>query len=393
MKKLILLVLIIPFAVAAQKPVKPSIPKAEKALRDGKFDEAKAIIDATVADEKQGKKAQAWYLKGLIYFGIDTTSNQQYKSLTDNPFEEGKAAFEKAYSMDKDNGSFINGPDGFPMLTDQVNAYMAQKYFEKGLKEYQENKNYAAALTEVERTLYFVPKDTTIILNAGIFFAPSAEEYDKAVKFLEQYLSLGGTSTDAYTMLFSAYRDQLKNDDKALEVVKKAIAAHPHNPDFPKYELDMYVRLNRLPEAKVAMEKQAEKDPNDHETRYFLGVINQQLGDNVTARKWYDESVKLDPKYLEPRIAIAELVYLEAKKIKTEMGQLGITAEDKKRRFELDKELVDHLKKALPYWEACEKISPDDEKVLDNLLSIYGDLDMQPQVARIEKKMKALGLY
>lgn len=393
MKKLLLFIFIIPFVVAAQKPVKPSLPKAEKALREGKFDEAKAIIDATVASEKFADNAKAWYLKGLIYAGIDTTSNESYKSLIADPFPEAKAAFDKAYSLDKDKGSFINGPNGFPLLTEQVNAYFAQKYFDKGLKAYQDDKDYAEALKQVDRTLYFVPKDTSILLNAGLFFAPSADEYQKSIDYLQRYLDEGGTSSDAYVMIFSAYRDQLKDNDKALATVIKAMKAFPSNKDFPKYELDMYIRMGKLQEAKSAMERQAANDPNDSETRYFLGVINQQLGNNEDARKWYDESVKLDPKYFEPRLAIAELVFMDAKKIKAEMNQLGITPEDKKKRFELDKVLVANLQKALPYWEACEKISPDDEKVLDNLYSIYSDLDMQAQVTRIEKKMKALGLY
>jgi tetratricopeptide (TPR) repeat protein len=127
MKKLLLFIFIIPLVVAAQKPIKPSMPKAEKALRAGDFAEAKAIIDATVASEKYSGNAKAWYLKGLIYAGIDTTSNESAKSLIADPFPEAKAAFEKAYSLDKDKGSYVNGPNGFPLLTDQVNAYMAQK--------------------------------------------------------------------------------------------------------------------------------------------------------------------------------------------------------------------------------------------------------------------------
>lgn len=393
MKKLLLFIFIIPLVVAAQKPVKPSMPKAEKALRAGDFATAKAIIDATVASEKFADNGKAWYLKGLIYAGIDTTSNEAAKSLVADPFPDAKAAFEKAYSLDKDKGSFINGPNGFPLLTDQVNAYMAQKYFDKGLKAYQDNKDYDEAFKQVERTLYFVPKDTSILLNAGLFFAPSAEEHQKSIDYLQRYIDEGGTSPDAYTMIFSAYRDQIKDDEKALAAVKAGMKAFPDNKEFPKYELDMFIRMGKLQEAKAAMERQAANDPSDHETRYFLGVINQQLGNNDEARKWYDESVKLDPKYFEPRLAIAELVYFDAKKVKAEMNQLGITAEDKKKRFELDQVLVENLKKALPYWEACEKINPDDEKVLDNLYSIYSDLDMQAQVARIEKKMKALGLY
>ncbi|MEQ9591809.1 MAG: tetratricopeptide repeat protein [Cyclobacteriaceae bacterium] len=394
MKRLLLLALIIPIAVAAQKPVKPSKPKAEKALRDGRFDEAKEIIDATVASEKFADDPKAWYLKGLIYAGIDTTKNEQYKSLIADPFPDAKAAFEKAYELDNGkSGSFINDPSGFPMLPDQVNAYFAQDYFEKGVKAYQDDQEYETALSYMDKTLFFIPNDTSVLLNAGIFFAPAAEDHQKTIEYIRKYLQLGGQSTDAWVVLFGTYRDELKDNENALAVAKEAVAAHPENKDFPKYELDMYIKMGKLEEAKEAMEVQVKNDPEDAETRYFLGVINLQLKDNEAARKWYEESIKVDPKYLEPRIALAELVHLDAKMVKTEMNNLGITAADRKKRIELDGKLVEKLKVVLPYWEAAEKLSPDDPKILDNLYGIYSDLDMGPQVARIEKKMKALGLF
>src|SRR6201986_1197267 len=96
MKQLIvLLIILLPFAGMAQKEIKPSIPKAEKALKDGKIDEAKAIIDVTTADpgtmvNKKGEPsknaAKAWFLKGVIYAAIDTTKNEAFKSLDPNPF-------------------------------------------------------------------------------------------------------------------------------------------------------------------------------------------------------------------------------------------------------------------------------------------------------------------
>jgi tetratricopeptide (TPR) repeat protein len=235
MKRILLLLLIIPFVVAAQKPIKPSLPKAEKALRDGNFEEAKAIIDATVANEKYATNAKAWYLKGLIYAGIDTTSNEQYKSLVADPFPEAKAAFDKANELDKGkSASFVNDPSGFPMLTDQVNSYFAQRYFDKGIKAYQDNKDYKEALKQVERTLYFIPGDTSVLLNAGLFFAPAAEDHEKTVKYLRDYISKGGQSTDAYVMIFGVYLYQLIDYEKALASAKEAMAAHPGHSEFPK---------------------------------------------------------------------------------------------------------------------------------------------------------------
>jgi len=192
--------------------------------------------------------------------------------------------------------------------------------------------------------------------------------------------------------LISIYRDKKKDYEKALTITQEAMKKLPNNADLPKYELDLLVKLNRLPDAKKNMEKQVAANPTEAQPKYYLGVINVELKDFAAAKAAFEDALKTDPKYFEAQVALAEVVHQDAKTVKQQMNQLGITAEDKKKRFELDKVYVEKLKVALPYWEAAEKMSPDDGKVLDNLLAIYSDLDNQPQVARVTKKMKALGL-
>jgi tetratricopeptide (TPR) repeat protein len=403
MKKLFVLLLILsPFAVLAQKEVKPSLPKAEKALKENKLDEAKAIIDATTASQefmvtKKGEPsknaAKAWFLKGVIYAAMDTTKNTAWNELDTNAFATAKESFDKAKELGgADAKGYINDAFGLPIDNQAVKLNLAQAYFNKAITEYQDNKDYKKAFQITENTLYFIPEDTSVLLNAGVYFGPAAEEYEKSVVYMKEYIAKGGKSQDPYIMLFGIYRDRTKDFDAALKVAQDAMKKFPNNPDFPKYELDIYIKTNKLPEAREAMTKQAMADPTDKESRYYLGVINQELKDNKEARKWYDEAVKIDPKYFEAQLAIAELVYLDAKEVKAQMNQLGITADDKKKRFELDKVYVEKLKVALPYFEALEKLNPDEPKVLDNLLNIYTDLGNEPQMNRIMKKMKSLGL-
>ncbi|MBL7872616.1 MAG: tetratricopeptide repeat protein [Cyclobacteriaceae bacterium] len=403
MKKIaILLIGIMPFAALAQKPIKPSTNNAEKALRAGQFDEAKAIIDATTSSDdfmldKKGNPskhaAKAWFLRGVIYAGIDTTKVAKYKSLVPEGFPIAKEAFEKAKALDKEEISFLKDATGIlPMMNKDVNAYMAQAYFNTAIAAYQDEKDYKKAFAFTEKTLYFIPEDTAILMNAGVFFGPAAEEYDKSIEYIKKYQQMGGKSTDAYIMLFSIYRDKLKDNDKALALAQELVKKFPGNPEYPKFELDMYVKMNRLPEAKAVMEKQAAADPTDKESRYFLGVISNELGNPKEARKWFEESIKLDSKYFEPQLGLAEVIYIDAKNIKSEMNQLGNSKEDFKKKVELDKIYQEKLRVALPYWEKCEKLSPDDGKVLDNLYMIYNDLEMTAQVTRIEKRMKTLGL-
>ncbi len=403
MKRLLVLLLILgPLAVMAQKDVKPSVQKAEKALKERKLDEAKAIIDATVESQefmvnKKGEPskqaAKAWFLKGVIYAAIDTTKIEKWKALDADPFPKAKEAFDKSAEIDKgESKGFILNELGLPMPNEDIKRAIAQQYINKSISAYQDEKDPKKALKYAEETLYFIPGDTSILLYAGAYFAPPAEENEKALSLMKQYVEHGGKSPDAYIMMFGIYRDKMKDMDAALKVAQDAMKRFPNNTEFPKYELDVYIKTNRLPEAKIAMEKQALADPSDKESRYYLGVISYELKQYGESRKWYDEALKIDPKYFDAHLAVAELVYLDAKQVKQQMNQLGITKEDQKKRLELDKVYVDKLKLALPYFENCEKMSPDEAKVLDNLLAIYTDLGVDAQIARIEKKMKALGL-
>jgi len=408
MKKLSLIIaLILPIVGMGQsniKPVKPNINKAENALKAGKLLDAKTIIDATTASsdylvDKNGyptkNAARSWFVKGLVYLALDSTKDESLHSLVPNSYEIAAEAFEKSKAIDQGkSASFITGPDGLvPVLNSQIFGQFGQLYFNKAITEYQDNKDYPKAFDFIKRVAYFIPNDTSVLLNAGVYFGPAAEEYDESLKFIGRYITNGGNSQDAYIQLFSIYRDKLKDNDKALEVVKKARQKFPLNSEFPKYELDMYIKMKRLPDAKVELEKQLASNPNDKEGYYYLGVINAELGDRNAAVECYKKSIDIDEKYFEPRLALADAISQESRDVKNQMNQLGITAEDRKKRFELDKVYVEKLKASLPYWQICEKLSPDDSKVLDVLLSIYSDLGDQNQVDRLTKRMKALGLF
>lgn len=74
------------------------------------------------------------------------------------------------------------------------------------------------------------------------------------------------------------------------------------------------------------------------------------------------------------------------------MNNLGISAEDKKKKLQLDKQLVEKYKVALPYWEQAEKLNPSDTDVLDKLSIIYYYLGEDAKAARVEKRLKELGV-
>jgi tetratricopeptide (TPR) repeat protein len=139
------------------------------------------------------------------------------------------------------------------------------------------------------------------------------------------------------------------------------------------------------------VEKQVKENPTDKESYYLLGQLQDELKQNDLALASYNKALEIDPKYFDAAIKIAAYYWNDAKKVKDEMGKLGTSKADMAKMQELDKQYVEKLKVYLPYLEKCEKLSPDDLTVLYSLLNAYTDLDVQPSIARVKKKLKSLG--
>lgn len=390
MKRFALLLFVAASAtVFAQKPIKPNVNKALASLQAGKVDEAKANIDAAITNEKMMTDAKTWYYRGLIYSSIDTASNEQVHNLDPNAFQVALEAFTKAEELSKGKALSITDANGLPVLKTQQMAWWANSHINDGAAAFQED-NFEAAMQAFEKVQKILPEDTTAYFYGGIA-ANSAENFDKAIENFEKYIKLGGTSPDAYKLLGNIYSGPKSNKEKALEVMREAKAKFPNDSDFPKVEIGLLIDMKRIDEAKTGLESALQKEPDNKILHFYLGYTNASLNNAAEAKKNYERALQLDPNYFEAALFLAKLMYTDAGSIKKEMSNLGITAADKKKRLELDGQLVGKLKEALPYWERAEKINPSDQDVLDALYSIYGDLDMQDQLKRIEKRYKELG--
>jgi tetratricopeptide (TPR) repeat protein len=408
MKK-ILLVMLMAVASMACAQVKPSIPKTEKALKDGNLAEAKSIIDATTSSQefmvdKKGKPsknaAKAWYLKAMVYFAIDTTKKAEFKKLDPNPFAVAKEAFDKSHELDPDPGSVVNDPKtGFPILDAAVKNTLANAYYNAAITSYNQKTedkdlrfaNVKAAFDMAEKTLYFVPKDTSVLLYTGGVFAPFVKEYEKGIQYLKAYVANGGKMAEAYTMMAQIYQTNLKDNASALKVIEEGKAKYPNYKDLSLMELNIYLSEKKYDLARTRVEAELKADPNSVTNNFLNGQLNRELGESDKAKEAFKKVLELDPKNFDAAAELANLYWNEAKKFKDEMGKLGNSKADMAKLKTLDAQYVEKLKMYTPYIEACEKLSPDDVTVLYSLLNVYGDLGEDAKVARVKKRLKALG--
>ncbi|HTE34851.1 MAG TPA: tetratricopeptide repeat protein, partial [Chryseolinea sp.] len=177
-----------------------------------------------------------------------------------------------------------------------------------------------------------------------------------------------------------------------LKILREAKPKFPSDPQLPKVEIGLLIDLKRIDEAKSGLEDAIKKEPTNKILHFYLGYANASLLKYDDAKKNYEEALKIDPNYFEAQLYLAKLMYNDAATIKKEMSSLGISAADKKKKFDLDKVLVEKLKIAQPYWERAEKLNEKDQEVTDVLFSIYQDLGNDPGMKRIEKKYKEMGV-
>ena len=391
MKRITLLLLMLAtVSVYGQKAVKPNLNKALSLWTEGKLDEAKTMIDLATTYEKTMNEGKTWYYRGLIYASLDTTSNEKFKALAPDAFNIALESFKKGDEMNPGKEHFTQDAMGMPILKSQQIDYWHGTYLNKGAAQYQEE-DLEGALKNFEKAQAIKPSDTLGYFYAG-FVSNSLEDYDKAIASFQKYIDLGGKSMDAYLSIINIYSGPKENKEEALKVVRVAKPKYPTNTELPKVEIGLLIDLKRIDEAKSGLEAAIVKEPNNKILHFYLGYANASLNDFEAAKKNYEAALKIDPQYFEAQLYLAKLMYYDAAQIKKEMSVLGISAADKKKKFDLDKVLVEKLKIAQPYWERAEKLKPDDQEVLDILFSIYQDLGVEDGLKRITKRYKELGV-
>ncbi|MBT1701752.1 tetratricopeptide repeat protein [Chryseosolibacter indicus] len=391
MKRITLLMLMLAgFALHAQKQAKPNLNKALNLYREGKLAEAKEILDAATTYEKTMNDGKTWYYRGLVYAALDTTSNAQLKSLDPDPLKVAIESFAKADQMAGKSEYFITGKDGVLPITKTTQIQtLANYYLNKGAQLYQDEK-LEEALANFEKTQAVYPQDTTAFFYGG-FVANSLEQHDKAIANFEKYIELGGKSPDAYSLLININSGPKENKEKALEYVRKAKQVFPANSDFPKVEIGLLIDLNKVEEAKSGLENAVKSEPDNKIYHFYLGYVNSKLEKWDDAKKNFEAALKVDPAYFDAQYYLAQIYLIEADKVRSQLKNLGISAADKKKQAELDKELVNKFKVALPYWEKAEQLKGDDVDVLDRLKTIYYYLGDDKNQKRVEAKLKTLG--
>jgi tetratricopeptide (TPR) repeat protein len=128
--------------------------------------------------------------------------------------------------------------------------------------------------------------------------AMTAKNYPDAIAAFEQALPLatGKNQVIVLQSLADAYH-RARQNDKAVEMYQKVIAADPTNADFHNNLGSVYADMRKIPEAQAEFQKAAELNPSGASRYYFnLGVIMVNSNNMDAAAEALKKCTDLDPK-------------------------------------------------------------------------------------------------
>jgi len=399
---------------------KNELKDAEKAIKSGNFADAKSAIKAAeslIGNVDDKTKAKFYFLKGQAYYANGTAANNDIDT-----------AIESLNMVQKIEG----GSGKYSSDVAEIKRGMLTGFLTKA-NDALEKKNFAMSSIGFEKA-YRMSTNDTIYLYYAAATAVNGQDYENALTYYEElrdlgfkgitmeYLATDKESGEEIIFENKGVRDisvkagthilpkDRKTEAKNAEVVKnialiyvnkgeneKAIAAMKDarkvNPDdlgLLLSEANVQLKMGNKAEFKRLIEEATQKDPNNAELQYNLGVIAGESGDLESARKYYSKAITLDPNYSDAQTNMAVLILSGEEKIIEEMNSLGSSAADNKKYDALKLKREGLYREAIPYLEESLRIKPKNLQAAKTLMNIYSAIDEREKFKALKAKVEAL---
>ncbi len=404
---------------------KDQIKAAEKALKGGNAAEAKTILmqaESVMANATDAEKAQYYFVKGNALLDLANKNIEASKNQTD-----AANAYLELLAVEKSSGKSKYSEQANTAIAD-IKGKLINSAIQEGT-----NKNYAVASAKL-KAVYDLDKTDMEKLYYAANYAVNAKDYDTALTYYGELkkLNFSGESTSYFAKsvvseqeeffgsntaakadrdqkvklkLYSNPRDEnvpskrgeiYKNialilvekgkTEEAKTALKEAREANPDDTALAISEADLYLNLEDYKTYKTLITQVLEKNPNDADLLYNLGVISSKT-DASSAESYYKKAIAIKPDYVNAYLNLAILKLDADKKIIDEINKLGTSEKDNKRYEVLKGQRNVIFNDALPFLEKAYELSPKNEDVATTLLNVYGALEMSDKKKALKAKM------
>ena len=389
-------------------------------LKYNELDKAKETSDFCISCDKSKTDPRVWYYRGQIYQQIHTS--KEFSKLDPEAADKAFEAYKSALLFNFVDPALqqldiINKPEDqmkfFTALNDLKTKYtdsemlmdilmnqypgLANIFVNKGVDEYQNNKNYEKAYKYFENSLFVsgmsMRVDTPVIFYAALA-AQKCNKYKEAIELFKVLTKLEYGKDDKekatnYYLIADTYRSQ-GDTVKYLDYLKKGIDKYPADNTALVVELiNYYLTTNKAAEALSYLDLATKNNP-ENATYWFAkgSLYDGNMKDPVKAIECYKKSIELKDDYFDPNYNMGAIYFNDGAEL---LNKANAIPPDKNKEYkEAKAKAEDKLREALPYLEKAHAINASDLPTMESLKNIYYRLAMLEKMEAIKKEMDAL---
>ncbi len=264
-----------------------------------------------------------------------------------------------------------------------ANFALNAKDYELALNYYQELKRvkftgesttYSAVNTETKKEEFFNTKnERDLYVKAGSHNAPKEVKQPSKKPEIVRNIAL---------ILVQSGKKQ-----EAIAAVQEARKDAPDDSALMMSEANLYYELKDIPNYQRIIKEAIEKNPNDPELYFNLGVTNSNSKLPVEAEKYFKKAIELKPDYTDAYINMSELKLRDDEKFVNDMSKLGTSVADTKKYDVIKANRSKMFADALPYLEKAYELDSKNDAVAKTLLSVYKAMDLTQKAKDLKAKM------
>jgi len=370
---LILLSLVMVSAVVSAQSAKRV--SAYNYMSDGEFLKAKEPIDQAITDSKTGIDNKTWRYRGQIYVGL---AQNDYEGINKaDAIKTAIESYQKAMELDvkkKWERENLNGLAQAQNLAVNmgINAYNEADYMNAS-KLFVLGEEAASKLGVV---------DTLAIYNGGLA-AEQAKDYETALTQYKKATEIGYLGAKMYLYMANIYSNQ-DDQDGYLATIQAGRNAYPDDADLIVYELNYYLQNEKFDEAKNNLLLAVEKEPNNKQLYFSLGVVYDNLANPEEAVKAYEKAIAIDGEYFDAVYNLGAFYFNQGVETNNAANEIDDDTAYKAKREEAKQVFT----KGLPYLEKAHMLAPDDLGAIASLQQLYATLGMTDKYEEMKVKLE-----
>lgn len=271
---------------------------------------------------------------------------------------------------------------------------------DKGIQYYNE-REFEQSVEQFEYAHIAMPKDTVSLIY-GVSAANQGQLYESAYSFYEELTKIRPKPA-YYQNMYVLQKQNLGDNEKALQLIQQAQNDFPENYSFQKYEVDLLIKMNRKDEAlellntlesfypnnmAIVLNKSSLMDEAFKTNRAELDSV-QLIMAEAELISAYEKVLDLSPRHPLVNFNLAAIYSEKSNDLIRELnGMNSASFAASSAKHQADAKLA--LEKATAYMEAAKQAQPKNINILNALKLFYDRLELKEKSAAIQKEIAAL---